>query len=835
MRFRPPAPPIGVLPRDRVMSAITAAVDADGVTVLSAPSGYGKTTAATAWAATHDDVAWLTLSASDDDPALLTSGVMNALALAAERAGRTFAVPRDVEDPVRAYRQICAALQDAEHPLHLIVDDAHRAGEGWREGLLGLLADQPPDGLRLLLVGTTLIEVTLSRHRLMHPGSFVGVDVLRFSTEEIRRLMLSLPGGLDATAVREETGGWPIAVRLVLVGGALPSTAASTASSFLGEYVREHVLAALPPGLADFVLDGTACAELTPETAAVVTAREDAAELLESCVRLGLFLDRFDGPTGPTYRWHPAFARRCADLARTDADRYAAAHRRAARALEGTDPIAAVTHARRAGDPAGARAILLRHWLGLVVGASAGDVERTVISLLRDTPDDPQLLLVRAGASDILGDHRVARELCRRAEALLDRTPGKGDPAVLLIVRLLLAESSAETAVSGPEIRALLQAQDDRMYGGRVALNHLLGWTALRNREAPDLAIEYFSAAAREAREAGDRDLTSRALGHLAYGLAASGRLSEAATVLAEEESVGDTLLPRNTFASGSAEAAAGWVAYWSGEAEEAVRIFEAAREEAGAGRDLAGHARMMGAYAAALTGDPSICRRAAISVQELPIDVVQGVAWPAFRESSVALLEEAVGRRERALRIAKKYAGGTDLPLVGVALSGILRRAEEHTAALEMLRSLRGASELSYVKAATLITAAVLRRGTGHHEQAHDLCEAALAVASQENLVVLFGPREVAVRRLLQAQVHHGTQFEEFIERCLAVDAVGSVTDRLSERERDVFHQMQTARTLPEIAQELRVSVNTVKTHQRAIYRKLGVSSRREAVHAMV
>ena len=132
MRFRPPAPPIGVLPRERVMSAITAAVAADGVTVLSAPSGYGKTTAATAWAATRDDVAWLTLSASDDDPALLTSGVMNALALAADRAGRTFAVPRDVEDPVRAYRQICAALQDAAPQVHLIVDDAHRAGEGWR-------------------------------------------------------------------------------------------------------------------------------------------------------------------------------------------------------------------------------------------------------------------------------------------------------------------------------------------------------------------------------------------------------------------------------------------------------------------------------------------------------------------------------------------------------------------------------------------------------------------------------------------------------------------------------------------------------------------------------
>lgn len=834
MRFRPPAPPIGTLPRERITAAIADALNADGVTVISAPSGYGKTTAVSAWASTREDVAWLCLSASDDDPALLTTGIVHALALAAEREGREFVVRRDLEDPVHAYRELCAALHDGRNPLHLVVDDAHRAGEAWRDGLLGLLADQPPDGLRLILVGTTLIEVTLSRHRLMNPGSFVGSEALAFSTDEIRSLAASPSGGLDADAVRDETGGWPIAVRLVLVGGALPSTRASTAAAFLGDYVREHVLGALPSSLAAFVLDGTSCAELTPETAAEVTGREDAADVLETCVRLGLFLDRFDGPDGPSYRWHPAFARRCADLARGDAVRYAAVHRRAARALERRDPIAAVSHARRAGDLTGARAILLRHWLGLVVGASAREVERTATMLLRDTPDDPHLLLVRAGASDVVGDHRVARDLCRRAEAILEREPGTADPAVLHIVRLLLTESSAGTAASGEEIRTLLQAEDDRMYGGRVALNHLLGWTALRDRQAPELAIEYFSAAAREARDAGDVELTARALGHLAYGLATSGRLSEAASVLSENGSV-DIRVPVNTFARGSATAAAGWVAYWSGEADEALRIFEAAREEAGSGRGLAGHARMMSAYAAALTGDPATCRRAAIGVQDLPIDVVQGVPWPAFRESSVALLEEAVGRRERALRIARKYLGGTDLPLVGVALSGILRRAEEPAVALEMLRSLRTSTEVSYVKAATLITAAVLRRGTGHHADAHELCEAALAVASEENLLVLFGPREVAVRRLLRAHVHHGTQFEDFISRCLAVELVGSATDRLSERERDVFHQMQTARTLPEIAKELCVSVNTVKTHQRAIYRKLGVSSRREAVLAMV
>lgn len=834
MRFRPPAPPAGVLRRDRVTMAITAAVDADGVTVLSAPSGYGKTTAVAAWAAAREDVAWLGLSASDDDPALVTSGVVDALALAADRSGRPFEVRRDPGDPRRAYREICAALHDGERPVYLIVDDAHRAGEAWREGLLGMLAEQAPEGLRLILVGTTLIELTLSRHRLTHPECFVGIETLRFTRQEIESLSASATDRPDAAAVLEETGGWPIAVRLLLIGGALPVAGATSPSSFLGEYVREHVLDVLPGTLASFVLDATACAELTPDTAALVTAREDAAEMLESCVRLGLFLERFDGPDGPSYRWHPAFARRCADLSVADADRYVAVHRRAARALERTDPIAAVTHARRAGDRAEAREILLRHWLGLVVAASASDVERTATMLLRDTPDDPLLLLVRAGASDVLGDHRVARELCRRAEAILDRAHVHAEPAVLSIVRLLLAESSVEKAVSGPEIQAVLSAEDQGMYGGRVGLNHLLGWAALHHREAPDIAVEYFSAAAREARDAGDAELATRALGHLAYGLATSGRLAEADSVLKENGRDADSRLPVNTFARGSGTAAAGWVAYWGGDAEEAVRLFDAVRDVAGAGRGLAGHARMMTAYAAALTGDVSMCRRAAIGVQELPIEPVQGVAWPAFRESAVALLEEAVGRRERALRIARKYVG-TDLPLLGVALSGILRRAQQHAAALEMLRAMRASTEVSYVKAATLITAAVIRRASGHHEDAHELCEAALAVAASENLLVLFGPGETEVRRLVRAHLHHGTQFEDFIGRCLTVDAAGSVTDRLSERERDVFHQMQTARTLPEIAAELRVSVNTVKTHQRAIYRKLGVTSRREAVRVTV
>lgn len=56
----------------------------------------------------------------------------------------------------------------------------------------------------------------------------------------------------------------------------------------------------------------------------------------------------------------------------------------------------------------------------------------------------------------------------------------------------------------------------------------------------------------------------------------------------------------------------------------------------------------------------------------------------------------------------------------------------------------------------------------------------------------------------------------------------VGSV---LTNRERVVLQYLPTMLTASEIAADLFVSVNTVKTHQRSIYRKLGVSSRRDAV----
>jgi LuxR family maltose regulon positive regulatory protein len=52
-----------------------------------------------------------------------------------------------------------------------------------------------------------------------------------------------------------------------------------------------------------------------------------------------------------------------------------------------------------------------------------------------------------------------------------------------------------------------------------------------------------------------------------------------------------------------------------------------------------------------------------------------------------------------------------------------------------------------------------------------------------------------------------------------------------LTDREVEVLHRLATMLTAADIAAELYVSVNTIKAHQRSIYAKLDVSSRRDAV----
>ncbi|MFD0689073.1 LuxR C-terminal-related transcriptional regulator [Actinomadura fibrosa] len=90
--------------------------------------------------------------------------------------------------------------------------------------------------------------------------------------------------------------------------------------------------------------------------------------------------------------------------------------------------------------------------------------------------------------------------------------------------------------------------------------------------------------------------------------------------------------------------------------------------------------------------------------------------------------------------------------------------------------------------------------------------------------------------RRLLAAEPDEGPRFRALLDRLEAPPAgpppAARVPESLTGREHEVLRLLPAELSMREIADELYVSTNTVKTHTRAIYRKLGASTRQQALH---
>jgi LuxR family maltose regulon positive regulatory protein len=138
-----------------------------------------------------------------------------------------------------------------------------------------------------------------------------------------------------------------------------------------------------------------------------------------------------------------------------------------------------------------------------------------------------------------------------------------------------------------------------------------------------------------------------------------------------------------------------------------------------------------------------------------------------------------------------------------------------------------------SIIEAALLDSTASLR--DGDRASARVALHTALRRAEQLDAIRPFTLAEPDVRALLVDQLGDVEDHRTFAYRAFVSGGRARLPQaiRLSARERDVLEQLPSLRSLEEIADYLAVSVNTVKSHVRALYGKLGVSSRRTAVLA--
>ncbi|WP_144016701.1 LuxR C-terminal-related transcriptional regulator [Beutenbergia cavernae] len=840
--------------RPRLSAMLDDAVASRPVSHVAAPAGFGKSTAAAAWAADRSDVAWLSLDPYDADPRRLYRGVLAAIATALaddELPAPLAAVlrpgvhPRDPEDAIDLLDGVLEALDDLRRPLVLVVDDVHHVPPGVARPVVRavLSAGLPTTNVLLLSRDASHLD------GLDLDATVTGAD-LGFTAEEIVTLSGSYPPGLtqaQAVSLHDETRGWPAAVRMSLIDrpdrdaaerrgtpatpATTPARAVAAHDEAFGAYLHDEVLGALPRAVAAFVRRATTSTVITASLAIALTG-DDGARLLAATLRRGLFLTplgRRDGED--VYRWHDLFASWCRSrLEHEDPALARDLHGRAARFWGARHLPESVPHALAAGDSGAAVDLLVEGALEALLNGGAAELLELCEALPPTARDDARVVAIRSVAARMSGRRDEAASLLERARAqLADHDAGDADGSHALAVAML--ETFVAGPSSAPDAAERLLASPAALHPAvRAGLLYHLGRRATRRQQDPRGALHLLDEAVSLAERHG---LDGVALASRAERASA---LVDAAEPVLAEQAITDVL--ERAEISGWAQDArlallrleAGVFAYWRDEFDVAQRHFTLVTRARGDDEAVASLGSLYGALASIATGDAGGAAAAAQGIS-------QGLASLPL-EAMHALLRlktaEAAGDVASAVREADLIGRSPCMPFAVVWQAEVFRVAGRAERARNVLASLRAVPVRAHVRVAAELTGALLDAADGGDPLPQIV--AGLHVAAPSRFTRPYLERLPDLRPYLEALVHAGTDHRDFLTGLLGTPAADGAPHRrshweLTDRELEILDGLRSSLTAAEIARSLFVSVNTVKTHQRAVYRKLGARNRREAV----
>ncbi len=829
--------------------------------LVQAPWGYGKTTLLSEWSeATQRDVCWLTLTGYDRPPERLLDGVLTTIERhlrdSASAVGDVMAVMahlRGQGQPVELIaRTLGEALQQAERSVVVVIDRAELAtSEGMRDALTPLVV-HGGGAIRMVMASTSEVRPDLWR-LTAHDLELIGATDLAFNEAEIDAVLahdrdLVHPGASEAETGRAAeilalTQGWPVAVALLQRARERGERdepnwpVAPVDDQSVTEYVQALV-EDLPPDLRDFILASTTTPTLNGDLARALTGREDAAAVLERGATSGLFLDRTVKRDGQTvYTWHALFARHARIIAsRRSPERAAANERAAARWLRTDFPEEAVQHAVRGGDLELALAILRDNWFAMIVDGRSLPLEECCARLPDEVREQPEVLVIRSCCRELAGDRDTAMLLRDRAARRHGSAQHQDEEVerASILASLFLGDDPDRLVRAVDRVAALVDAHvlPERAH---LYVTFLAGWVVLRLRTSPDKAIRLLRTAYAQASSLGHTRLAERARQNLRFVLTWAGSFRAA-----DEVPQTGTPMPHSPWDGYDGEidtVTAMYSAYWRDDLDEVIERGTALlTSPIASGYSAIG--LMYYGFGVAASRRSDLVDGARRALTRVPPNGSHGVPWPIYRRVALAVLAESVGEVERAQEHARAVVEASDVPASLAVAIDVLRRTGDRAGALRGLALLSKETPI-YVRTMGICAQAALAWETGERSLAHRSLEQALVLAEPEGIRRPFAGADPVLQALMAAHGPWGTAYEPLLADCLgrttSVPVSRRHVDPLTVREREVLAHLRTTMTAAEIAQALFVSVATVRTHMRAIYRKLGVPNRREAARLLL
>ncbi|CAM3608295.1 LuxR C-terminal-related transcriptional regulator [Isoptericola cucumis] len=852
-KLRPAVNPEYLVARPRLVTLLDAAVRAP-VTLVVAPAGSGKTSLLREWVAgTALPHAWLSVDEPDRDAAQLWAGILAALeGIAPGCATQATPLLRRQGALLDAVGVLLDDLEKRPYDARvLVIDDLQLVDdEDDVNASLAVFLQHLPGWLRVVVASRRLPRLPVDRLRARGMLGEVRFPELRFSFDEAAEMLARLAPGLpadqvDAAAVR--AGGWAASIQLTaLAARAAEARAADTAAGpgapppddgarNLEDYVWHEILQGEPPDVVG-VLESTAVVErVDPGLAEALTGRADAPDLLARAEESGLFTARIE-PSG-AYETH-ALVRESlvAVQRRRSPERVAALHRSAAGWYgEHGRPVPALEQLLRAGAHREALRLLASCVAELYDNGLEATVRRTVAAIPEGVAGDDLAAVVDLAWCRLYVDRdqflRTVDDLVTRTDEGADLDTGASSGPVpsarLRMLQAVGATVRGDWADGAGLARAALATIGEPWlldpvvrYGWNLVAREI----ALTERwddasaEVRKVASTISAAPERRLGFEGTRALGDALAGHPVDAL----RLVAGARQGSEESNL--TMLRAELL---TAEAIA------HREIGDMPAAFPALLRLAATGCDLAPHCRLLACLELTRSwldrDDLEAAERSFGQAAEIVDTEVSGPGGRSWLARTGTLLALAAGRTDEAWR----WVAQVDDPFWAGVKAARIHLAEGDTEAVAAeLREVEPRCVRHHVVRDLLLSRTVTSAADGESfllraaelAAAHGLVQTVAAegpdvVESIERLA--WRVPQTWLARLRRAPAHGATAWGA---------SAAELARTLTERQLGILRMLPSRLTLREIADELFISVNTLKFHLKAVYRELGCASRAEA-----
>jgi LuxR family transcriptional regulator, maltose regulon positive regulatory protein len=884
--YIPPPRPNTVL-RPRLLERLNEGLSSGRkLTLISAPAGFGKTTLVSEWIADcGKSVAWLSLDEGDNDPICFLTYFIAALQTITANIGERVLSVLQSPQPPPTESILTALLNEIttvqEHFI-LVLDDYHVVDSKAVDSSLTFLLEHPLPQMHLVITTREDPHLPLSRLRARGQLTELRATDLRFTTEEaiefLNQVMSLNLSAEDSIALETRTEGWVAGLQLAALSMQGREDVAGFIKSFTGnhrfvlDYLVEEVLEHQSEHTRSFLLQTAILDRLSAPLCNAVTEREDGKEMLDLLERSNLFLISLDDQR-QWYRYHHLFAEvLLAHALDEQPGQIPLLHKRASAWYEQNNlPAEAIRHALAARDFESAAGLVEKTYSAM----DSNFQSAAWLGWARKLPDEvvrarPVLSFDYARALMDSGEFEAGKAWLQNAEQRLE---GSAEGMVVtdeaqfrtLPVKIALARSNHAQvqgdfggAVKCAELALELSPEEDSYSHAMAAVTLGMAYWSRGDLDGAQRALSVWM---NYCQKVGNNIFAVATGGYLAGIIVAQGRLREAERTYKQSIQLASTHEQSVRHVAANLYLGLGLLYHQQGDPQSAAqhlhkseelgvqalidwpyrwRLAQARLKEAEGdletALDLLDEARLLYVRTSVLDFRPIDALKARVYLRQGRLN--EALAWARERGLSADDNLSYLGEFEHITLARILIAQHQNNPLPG-SIHEAIALLERLLQAAEADRRMGSVIEILAVQALAL-------QAQGNVSQALTSLGHALALAEPEGYVRIFVDEGEEMRLLIEKQSRNRDHpLIGYADKLLAAfpqpreanvksktkNLKSEMIESMSERELEVLRLLGTELSGPEIACELIVSLNTLRTHTKNIFNKLGVNNRRAAV----